>query len=429
VFLAGSIISHENLATANTVSLPQPKFLFEFGSLCAIATNFGCVDPDGPGPLELGDGQFRGIADVIVNSQGKIIVADQSNQRVQVFDSAGNFLLKFGSRCSLPDDPIGTCIDPDGPGPLELGDGQFGVTAGVTVDSSDKIYVVDSGGNNRVQVFDANGNFLRKFGSVGPNDGQFFNAWDVAVKSDGNIIVTDNTKRNVHVFDSLGNFLSKFGSFCNISTGDGCIDPDGPGPLELGDGQFAGPGKVTVDSSDNIYVIDLQNHRVQVFDSAGNFLFKFGTFGIYNGEFDRPNGIAVDNLKQIYVSDTNNNRIQVFDSTGNFLTVLGSQGTGDGQFDHPSGLAVGSLAIADDFNSRIQVFESFCTPPTENDWIVTESCTMVATSTAPANVIVQDGATLTIPNGLSLTIPNSNNLQVKFGGTVLIEAGGTILLG
>ena len=171
------------------------------------------------------------------------------------------------------------------------------------------------------------------------------------------------------------------------------------------------------------------NNRVQVFDSSGNFLFKFGTGGVNNGEFDRPSGIAVDNLKQIYVSDRNNNRIQVFDSSGNFLTVFGSLGAGDGQFDHPNGVAVGSIVIADDFNFRIQVFESLCTPPTENNWIVTENCTMVATSTAPANVIVQDGATLTIPNGFTLTIPNSNNLQVKFGGAVLIESGGTILLG
>ena len=157
------MISHENLATANAASLPQPKFLFEFGSLCAIATNFGCVDPDGPGPLELGDGQFRGPSDVIVNSQGKIIVADQSNQRVQVFDSSGNFLSKFGSRCTLFLN-LG-CVDPDGPGPLELGDGQFSLAFKLGIDKFDNIYVTDAGGNNRIQVFDSSGNFLRIVGA------------------------------------------------------------------------------------------------------------------------------------------------------------------------------------------------------------------------------------------------------------------------
>ena len=162
-------------------------------------------------------------------------------------------------------------------------------------------------------------------------------------------------------------------------------------------------------------------------DSSRNFLFKFGTFGVGNGEFDRPFDVAVNNHKQIYVADRNNNKIQVFDSSGNFLTEFGSLGTGDGQFDHPGGIAIGSIVISDDFNFRIQVFDSLCRPPEMGDWVVEKSCTMVTTSTAPANVIVQDEATLTIPNGLILTISNSNNLQVKFGGEVLIEAGGTIL--
>lgn len=44
-----------------------------------------------------------------------------------------------------------------------------------------------------------------------------------------------------------------------MSTGEGCVDPDGPGPLEVGDGQFSKPEHVSTDSQGNIYVVDRGN--------------------------------------------------------------------------------------------------------------------------------------------------------------------------
>ncbi|HOL09915.1 MAG TPA: SBBP repeat-containing protein, partial [Bacillota bacterium] len=67
-----------------------------------------------------------------------------------------------------------------------------------------------------------------------------------------------------------------------------------------------------MDSSDNIYVVDLNNHRIQKFNASGEFLTKWGSFGTGDGQFDFPYGVAVDSSGNVYVADTGNHRIQKF---------------------------------------------------------------------------------------------------------------------
>ena len=60
----------------------------------------------------------------------------------------------------------------------------------------------------------------------------------------------------------------------------------------------------------------LTAHRVQVFDANGAFLGKVGgAYGIGDGQFKDPFGIAVDGSGRVYVVDLNNNRVQVFSLT------------------------------------------------------------------------------------------------------------------
>jgi hypothetical protein len=70
---------------------------------------------------------------------------------------------------------------------------------------------------------------------------------------------------------------------------------------------------------------------------------------------------------------------------------------------------------------------SLCSPPTSGDWEITSSCTLDSAATAPANVVVDTGAVLTIPSGLRLDIDFTHyHLLVRAGGGVLIKAGGAI---
>ena len=66
-------------------------------------------------------------------------------------------------------------------------------------------------------------------------------------------------------FSTHGTFLGKIGTACNMSSGEGCKDLDGRGPLELGDGQFSKPEHVSIDAQGNVFVVDRGNKRIQVF--------------------------------------------------------------------------------------------------------------------------------------------------------------------
>ena len=70
--------------------------------------------------------------------------------------------------------------------------------------------------------------------------------------------------------------------------------------------------KQKIPEDGNIYVLEQENNRIQVFDNQGRFLRKWGTEGDGDGQFDTPEGLAMDAKGNVYVTDTSNNRIQVF---------------------------------------------------------------------------------------------------------------------
>jgi len=128
-----------------------------------------------------------------------------------------------------------------------------------------------------------------------------------------------------------------------------------------GNGQFNCPRGVTTDSNGNILVCDRNNHRIQIFDSKGNFISKFGSNGNENVQFDYLIGVAIDLNDNIFVCDMGNHRIQKFDSKGNFISKFGSKGNGNCQSNSAVGIAInskGNIIVSDQLNNRIQIFDS-----------------------------------------------------------------------
>jgi DNA-binding beta-propeller fold protein YncE len=101
--------------------------------------------------------------------------------------------------------------------------------------------------NFRVQIFDADGKFVSKFGGIGTGFGQFSKPKGIGVDSEGHIYVSDAAFNNVQIFDQEGRLLLFFG--------------------EMGRrrGQFWLPAGLAVDAHDRIYVADQYNKRINVY--------------------------------------------------------------------------------------------------------------------------------------------------------------------
>jgi len=275
------------------------------------------------------DGLFDRPKGIATDSSGNIYVADIYNHRIQKFTSDGAFLTKRGNKSS------------------EVS-GQFSYPEGIAVDNSDNIYVADTF-NNRIQKFTSDLVFLTKWGVFGKNDGEFRSPRDIAVDSSGNVYVLDSNHR-IQKFTSGGVFLTKWGE------------------KGSGDGQLYNPKGIAVDSSDNVYVTDnvymsadhWRNPRIQKFTPEGVFLAKWGEPGEGNGQFRFLQDVTIDTSNNVYIVDSGNYRIQKFTSNGVFLAKWGQRGVESGQFYSPKSIAVddlGNAYVSDTKNNRIQKFK------------------------------------------------------------------------
>jgi murein DD-endopeptidase MepM/ murein hydrolase activator NlpD len=125
------------------------------------------------------------------------------------------------------------------------------------------------------------------------------------------------------------------------------------------DGQFRHPSGVGVGPDGSVYVADAHNNRIQRFTPTGRFIAEWGTTGDGPGQFNHPADVAVSGEGDVFVADTYNNRVQVFDADGGHLDSWGTFGADEGRLAHPAGVVVdadGEVLVADTFNGRVQRF-------------------------------------------------------------------------
>jgi len=130
----------------------------------------------------MGEGQFYNPVSIGVMSDGRIIVSDSLNFRIQILSPDGKFLRSFGRPGDAP--------------------GYFSRPKGIAVDSEDHIYVVDAMFDN-VQIFDREGRFLMSFGKPGKDFGEFWLPSDIFIDEMDRIYVSDTYNHRIQVFQYI----------------------------------------------------------------------------------------------------------------------------------------------------------------------------------------------------------------------------------
>ncbi|MEM4730105.1 MAG: putative Ig domain-containing protein [Thermoplasmata archaeon] len=221
---------------------------------------------------------------------------------------------------------------------------------GCSVDRWGNLWVAD-----RIQaaVFGYTGT-LGTPGSPGNDASHFSLCQDVAVRSDGYIVVADRGNFRVCVFKpdrTLAFILGVTGVPGND------------------DQHFQSPSGVATDEEGNIYVSDGALHRVQVFDKNGNWLRTLGSPGnpgTGNMQFNMPSGLFVTPSRDILVADTGNHRVLALKHIGGanyvYNYTLGFTGVAGSDIEHfnaPQDVCMdlsGNTYVADTLNSRVQKF-------------------------------------------------------------------------
>ena len=268
------------------------------------------------GKKGLGDGMFKDPMGVAVSDRDEILVADNENNRVQVFDSNGTFLRCFGRKGENT--------------------GVFNHPVGIAIDKRRNIFISEWN-NHRVQIFSWEGRNLGSFGSQGSLDSQLTYPWGLSLDSTGNVIVADTGNKLIKIFTPDGGFVMKIG----------------------GQGSFSDPVHC-VQCGEYFIVSDSIEHCIKVFNRVGHFQYKFGKKGEGDGEFNCLHFLSVTQSNHLLVCDGENHRVQVFELDGKFVGKLGENGSKLGEFNRPFSAAVLSndqIVVCDNNNRRIQLFQ------------------------------------------------------------------------
>lgn len=191
-------------------------------------------DPNGKFVKEIGQGTygFDFAQQVRVDPQDNIWAVDAGSNVLTKFDSEGRLLMVIGRKpeaiavrtgpgmpARLIDDETDVATPPrtGGPGgsnqrPPGAGtrSESFNRPTDIAFDRDGYVYIADGmGTNNRIAVFNRDGNWARGWGQTGSGPGQFDKIRGIVIDAAGNVYVADSGNNRIQVFDSQGTFKSE----------------------------------------------------------------------------------------------------------------------------------------------------------------------------------------------------------------------------
>jgi DNA-binding beta-propeller fold protein YncE len=221
------------------------------------------------------EAHFGWINCLAIDDDDRLFVSDAKMHRVQIFNPKHELVSQITEGL---EDPVGLAIDTEnrflyvvdtqqdqvvvydadtlkelrrigtgGKNHFLTDPGDFAAPQGVALDKDGNVYVTDTL-NDRVESFDADGNFISTFGKNGDGPGSLERPKGIAIDSDGHIWVADEMQDRLQVFNSQGQLLTYIGM--------------GHGDLP---GQFSSLIGVAIDKQNRVFTTEQEPGRVQIF--------------------------------------------------------------------------------------------------------------------------------------------------------------------
>jgi tripartite motif-containing protein 71 len=263
----------------------------------------------------------------VPNTTGNVYVSDTFNHRIQEFGPTGAFIRTWGVR---------SVNDPNA----------MSYPRGVAVDQSNGNVWLNNTRSGTIKEFTSTGGFVAQFGSEGSAANQYYYARGIWVAPTGRVFVPDSGNLRFKALNQNGSVAWTV--------------PCGTKALS-GNFILFGCTSATTDATGNVYAAAPTENALYKWNASGTLIWKkVFARGVGQGQLNSPYGIAIRN-DRLWVSEMNNNRLSVFDLNGAFQGTFGGLGTGDGQFSRPTALTfdnAGRLYVCDSVNERIEVFQT-----------------------------------------------------------------------
>src|SRR5437867_69057 len=227
------------------IGQPTGLALAHDGSVLAVDWATGTINKisaDGttirPWGTTTGDGALAHPAGIAVDSTGRVFVGDHDHFRVARFSATGSFELAWGTKGTAQGDFEAPDVVAIGP---------------------DRLVYVSEDANQRLQVFEPDGRFVREITS--PGAGSFADPTGIAFGGE-ELYVADYGASRIWVFSTAGEYLRSIGHRGN--------DPGG----------FDGLSMIATDASGNVVATDYEHGRLVVLAPTGELV---GTYLLEDG--------------------------------------------------------------------------------------------------------------------------------------------------
>jgi DNA-binding beta-propeller fold protein YncE len=233
-------------------------------------------DPDGNMIAAIGTGLTNYPHGLAIDDDGNLWITDatgteDNGHTVRKLSPTGEVLMTLGM-----------------PGVAGETEDTFNRPSSVAMGPDGSIYVGDGhgpGSNARVVKFDAAGNFVKTWGQLGTEPGQFDQPHAMAFDSSGRLFVGDRSNNRIQIFDQEGNFLEEWR-------------------------QFGRPSGLFIDDNDMLYVADSQSDETINPGFAQGIRIGSVTDGVVREFIQGPDigeggeGVAADAAGNVYVGFT-----------------------------------------------------------------------------------------------------------------------------